>query len=143
MSCNCNSFPCVCAPFLVCCEPMPAASNAPPSPTPPWARATQTGLSQLLEEAGNVSLTQDETYLDALATAFPSGVAITIPNGNYQGQKKQIYLTGDLALTATFNLAGTFQGFTSLSFTAVGQTALLSWNGASWAMIGGNAIQNL
>src|SRR5678816_1956295 len=74
----------------------PAACNCPPSPEPPWARARQSPTTQTLGQAGTVSLTADPTYLDlATGIAESTPVAIVLPDGNFKGQTKRIYIPGD------------------------------------------------
>ncbi len=122
----------------------PASSNCPPSPAPPWGREGRAPISQTLFEAGNVSLTTDITYLDKVVSDPPAPQAITIPNGNRKGQFKQIIIQGSkLATTETWNLAGTFAGYTSLTFNAIGNAAMLVWNGDSWTVMGGNVTTNV
>ena len=44
-----------------------------------------------------------------------------------------------LGITETFNLAGTFAKYTSLSFDGVGFNATLVWDGGAWTLLSGNA----
>lgn len=122
----------------------PASNNCPPSPQPPWTREARSPVAQTLYDAGSVSLTTDITYLDKPVSVPASPKAITIPNGNRKGQFKQILIQGDkLATTETWNLAGTFAGFTSLTFDKLGFNAMLVWDGTSWSLMGGNAAINV
>jgi hypothetical protein len=123
--------------------PSPAC-NCPPSPLPPWARPVQSTVTQLLQDAGNISLNNQTTFLDAGAG---SGLAITIPDGNYVDQYKTIQVVsarvGVSADCETWTLAGTFAGFTTLTFDNIGYIAQLKWDGDAWVFLSGNATQNL
>lgn len=137
---TCNSVPCCCG---CCCDEQPASSRTPPSPTPPWHRDIKTPVTQTLSDDGNVSLTTDVTYLDKTISSPSVPVNITIPNGNFARQYKTILIKGDkLATTETFNLAGTFAGYSSLTFDGVGFVAVLIWDSSSWVLVGGNVTTN-
>ena len=116
-------------------------SSSPPSPEPPWSRARVSPVIQTLSAAGVVSLTADPTFLDKAVSVPSVPVAITIPDGTSLEQRKHIYIRTDkLATTETFNLAGTFSGFTSLQFDGVGHSAILVWDGKGWKHLAGGAI---
>ena len=123
-----------------CCGAGPATSNCPPSPTPPWSRQ-QVGFTQTLVEAGNVSLTCNVTLLDrVIGSPTPAPQAITIPDGNANGQTKTIAIPGGrLANTETWTLSGSFAGFSQLVFDGVGWNATLMWLDGSWGLVAGNA----
>lgn len=98
-------------------------------------------VTQTLSADGNVSLTADPTFLDKQIATPSAPIAITIPNGNWIGQTKGIFVKdGMQATTETFVLSGTFFDFTKLQFDGVGHSAILQWTGSSWRLVGGAAI---
>lgn len=122
------------------CKPPPPASNCPPSPTPPWARPSQSPLTQVIVDntVAQILLDPNITFLNQVGGG-PNSIAL--PNGAFLKQYKEIYIpTQTIATTATWNVAGSFAGgFTKLVFNALGYSALLQWDGAGWQLIGGNA----
>lgn len=108
---------------------------------PPWERTTQATLTQTLYGAGAIQLNTPCTLLvseEAAEDGEPH--AVTIADGNYQRQVKEIVIPADkLATTVPFRVTGTFVGFTSLLFNGLGSSAVLEWDGGGWHMIGGNA----
>lgn len=136
MSCTCTSTPC-------CCTPQPPACNCPPSPEPPWARATQSPLVQtLVDTSVPIVLDPDITYLNQTqAAGAPITNAMVLPNGNHLKQMKRIYVVSQsIASTATWVVAGLFAGgFTKLKFDTLGYSAFLEWDGTAWQLVGGNA----
>lgn len=138
MSCNgCFTDPCCCG------RPLPPACNCPPSPIPPWARATQSPLTQTLaDNSVPLLLDPDITYLNAASPLVPPAIIpLVLPNGNFLKQIKRIYIPGNaVATSATWLITGTFAGgFTHLQFDRLGTSVWLEWDGSSWQLIGGNA----
>lgn len=91
------------------------------------------GTPQTLIDAGAVNLTSSTTNI---LTTTPS--ALTLAAGS-EGQHKFLVMTldtGDATLTPT---AGTLWGGTTITFSAVGQTAHLVWSTGKWAWVGGSA----
>lgn len=64
----------------------------------------------------------------------------TLPNGTTLGQLKVIiitgFTTGDLTISITTGLNST------LKFTAVGQSAFMTWTPSGWAIIGGRGAES-
>lgn len=136
MSCTiCGTWPCGC-PDPSC---LPARSVLVPSPEPPWKRANFTPLSETLTFAGPISLTANPTFLEQTLNSPAAPVAMVLPNGSAIGQYKTILIaTNKRATTETFNVSGTFNGFTSLQFDSVGYVAVLMFDGTGWVLVGGN-----
>lgn len=147
MSCsNCNCWPCNCGfslgPGSCGCE-VPARATSVPSPDAPWSRERRAANTETLQEAGNVSLAVDPTYLDQALNTPSVPVAIAIADGNYRGQIKTIMIPGSrIATTETWNLTGNIAGYSSLTFNSVGFNAVLQWDGSTYHLIGGNCITN-
>lgn len=120
---------------------LPATSNCPPSPTPPWSRPVQSPATQTITGDDNISLTMDVTYLDS-TTVGAAPYEVTLPDGNYKRQMKRIYIPGkNQATTAEFRVTSpNFVGFTSLLFNSIGTSAVLEWDGSAYHLIGGNAL---
>lgn len=119
-----------------------------PSVSPPWSRPTVSPQIQYLFDSGVVVLTCVTTYLTQATPADPDNLdtpyALTIADGNYRQQRKEIFIPGDfVATTAPWNLTGTFGGFTSITFNTLGTSAILNWDGSAWQLVGGNAQVNL
>lgn len=124
------------------CTPPPSSCNCPPSPTPPWARPVLSPLIQTIIQPDTVNIDLLTTRL-VKAVSVPSvPIAVVIPNGNYIGQYKQIFIPGDMLVTTEmFNLTGTFATYSSLTFNALGNFAELIWDGSAWNATG-NVITN-
>lgn len=127
-------------------NPRPASNNAPPSPTPPWARPVQSASTNSLFVDGSIDLRYDTTYLDSITPKDVNNLdtpyQITLPNGNYNRQVIRILLAGDntqRVATAKFLVTGTGLGWGTLLFDSLGTSAMLHWTGSAWAVIGGNA----
>jgi hypothetical protein len=111
-----------------------------PSQTPPWDAAMQATAPQYLYDAGAIVLGLPITFLDN--TSQPAEpLAVTIPDGNYVRQTKQIVVPAANELTtSSFRVTGNFVGFVSLLFSTIGTSAVLVWDGAGWHLQGGNAL---
>jgi len=74
------------------------------------------------------------------AAAYP----VVLPNGNYPRQIIRIYIPGSNipVSPASFQVAGTFAGFNTLTFNSVGFSAVLEWDSSAWQLIGGSAVQS-
>jgi hypothetical protein len=82
---------------------------------------------QTLSGAGAVDITSQATNWDC-----SGAVAGTLADSNEPGQLKEVYCgtyVGNGTLTPTSLL-----GFTTITFTAVGQSVLLRWNGSAWVI---------
>jgi hypothetical protein len=87
------------------------------------------GALQSLSGAGAVNVT---SYLTN-ATSTGAAQALTLADGLVLGQLKRITHVvdgGSLVLTPS-----NFDNGTTITFTSVGETALLIWNGAKWACV--------
>lgn len=126
-----------------CCGNLPPACNCPPSPTPPWARESQSPLMQtLFDSAVPLRLDPNTCYLSQTQDpTAPINNAMVLPNGNFPKQSMSIFVNSAiLATTATWTFAGAFAGgYTKLVFDSIGYSALLFWDGAAWQLTGGNA----
>jgi len=118
------------------------ASTWPPSPIPPYARQTQSPLTQTLTDTGAVSLTTNTTILDAAAA--DDAIAISLADGSYEGQLKTIRVdeTRITDGSATWTLSGTFANFTTITFDATSINAILQWGGTAWFLAGGQPTVN-
>lgn len=126
-----------------CCD----RAIGPPSSTPPWARPVMSPNSETLTVSGPISLTVDPTFLERQVASPSVPQSMTLPNGNYIGQTKTIiipgnWLTGPNGPSETFNIAGIFAGYSSLTLDVNGFIAILFWDGSSWSLAGGNAVNN-
>jgi hypothetical protein len=140
---SCQTIVYVTSSGTVCTTDTAASCNCPPSPVPPWSREARSGQTQRIVDNDVVNLAHDPTYLEKVVSDPSASVTVTLPNGNRKGQHKRIMIPGDsLATTETFTVSGTFAGFTTLTFDAVGYNALLEWDGAAWQFMGGNARQD-
>lgn len=125
-------------------NPPQPASNAPPSPLPPWQRPTMSPNTQVLVDntVAQIVLDPDITFLNQPSPDSPLVVnTVALPNGNNVKQTKRIFIPSQtIATSATWLVKGTFAGgFTTLQFDRLGFNALLEWEGSAWSMIGGNA----
>jgi hypothetical protein len=120
---------------------VPKSCSCPPSPTPPWARAIQSPLTQVITQADTVNLTVLTTFFNAALSDPAAPVAVTLPDGNYVQQEKRLMIAGDkLATTEKFIVTGTFAGgYTKLVFNGIGFNAVLVWDSSAWTIMGGNA----
>lgn len=102
--------------------------------TTPWI---PNAAIQALSGAGAVNVT---SYLTNV-TSTGAAQALTLANGVRVGQLKKIKHIvdgGSSVLTPT-----SLSGGTTITFTAVGEFALLQWNGTAWVMIdSGNDVGN-
>jgi hypothetical protein len=92
---------------------------------------------QALSGAGAVNVT---TYLTNV-TSTGGAQALTLADGVRVGQLKKIkhIVDGGSSVLTPTNLSGG----TTITFTAVGEFAILLWNGADWVMIdSGNDVGN-
>lgn len=122
---------------MSCTTSTPASCNCPPSPTPPWARPVMSPLVQTIVDDDTVNVNVLTTRLVKALSTPADPVAVVMPNGNYIGQYKQVFIPGDqLITTETFEMSGTFAIYTSLTFNALGNFAELIWDGSSWAVQG-------
>jgi hypothetical protein len=127
------------------CGYLPPACNCPPSPTPPWARESQSPQVDWHYDASipQLSLDPQMTILSQTqSSGAPINNAMVLPNGSFVKQSKSIYIDSSvLTTTATWTVAGIFAGgFTKLVFNTLGYSALMFWDGTSWQLTGGNAI---
>ena len=117
---------------------MSDANVIPQSPKPPFYRETKGNVPQTLTGPGAIILGEGKTTLNS-TTGGPH--ALTMPNGQYDGQVHRINIRGDaVASTATWNLTGTFiTPITGFQFDSIGQSLVLEWDGHGWHNSGGNA----
>lgn len=109
------------------------------NPISPWERPAQSPVDQSLYGAGAINLNSLTTLLESTADQSEP-LVVTLPDGNYPRQTKQILVPfANKDTTATFRVTGTFVGFGSLLFDKIGWSGLLEWDGAGWHLIGGNA----
>lgn len=102
--------------------------------TTPWVPGA---AIQALSGAGAVNVT---SYLTNV-TSTGAAQALTLANGVRVGQLKKIkhIVDGGSAVLTPVSLSGG----TTITFTAVGEFALLQWNGTAWVMIdSGNDVGN-
>lgn len=87
---------------------------------------------QALSGAGAVNLTTYQTRFTSTAT----GNALTLANATRTGQIKKITYVAEAAAADTGVLTPTTaSGFTTITFNAVGDYAVLMWNGTAWIAI--------
>lgn len=132
-----------CTSTTTCTTTSPSpASNTPPSPQPPWSRESFRVGVQTLVDNGTIDITRRITQLDQ-TVAGSSPYAITLPNGTYKGQIKEIEIpSANLTATSSWLLSGTFAKYTSLTFDSLGFNAMLRFDGTGWQLIGGNCTPN-
>lgn len=140
MGCGCN----YCGQSPCCCNPLPPASNCPPSATPPWARESQSPLLQNLTDA-TVPLVLDPNVAYLNQTQSPTAPItnnMAMPNGAFTGATMRIMVvSAAIAQTVTWIFGGNFAGgFTKLTFNSLGYNAFLQWDGTAWQLLSGNAI---
>ncbi len=128
--------------------PMPTV----PSPQPPWLRSPDSPLANSIFGDGIIALVYDTTYLNSQTIRYVdpeadplvvSPYVVTLPDGDYTRQIRRIYIPGQNITpntTAEFNVIGKFNGFSGLTFNALGWSAVLEWDGVGWHLIGGNAL---
>jgi len=88
-------------------------------------------VQQALSGAGEVNVT---SYLSALTFTAP-GHALTLANGTFVGQRKKITVVA-LSGSGTGVLTPvSLAGGTTITFSVVGDTAELRWNGTAWDVI--------
>jgi hypothetical protein len=96
---------------------------------------------QICTGADTIDLGSDVTFLQQTtpnATGAP--YALVLPPGNYIRQYKSIFVqSANQVNTAEFGVHGAFVGFNSLLFNNSGFSAVLTWDGSGWHMVGGNA----
>lgn len=92
------------------------------------------GTPQTLAEGGVVTVTQTTTRI-----SNTGAVALTIDDGLFDGQIKIILTTG---ATSTSTLSGANLAITSVVFDAVGESAVLFWQGGAWWPLSGTATFN-
>jgi len=88
-----------------------------------------TAASQALSGAGAINVT---SYLSNY-TSTGAAQALTLANGTQVGQLKKIYHVvdgGSGVLTPT-----SLSGGTTITFTTVGEIAILLWNGTAWVAV--------
>lgn len=111
-----------------------------PAPTPPWLRPVQSPMVQRIYGEDTIDLGVDVTYLEAANAPTAGYFKVALPNGNYIRQYHQIFVAGDkIPTTAPFYVIGSISGANSLLFNNSAFSAVLTWDGGSWCMIGGNA----
>jgi hypothetical protein len=117
---------------------MSDANVIPQSPVPPFYRPPQGNTMQTLTGPGAIQLGEGTTYLNS-TSGGPH--ALTMPNGQYQGQVHRILVRGDaVSATATWNLTGTFiTPIVGFDFDSTGHSLTLEWDGHAWHNTGGNA----
>lgn len=87
------------------------------------------GVDQALSGAGAVNLTAYHTKFTSTAT----GNALTLAAGSNVGQMKKITYVAEGAGADTGVLSLT--GYTSITFNAIADYAILMWNGTAWFVI--------
>lgn len=116
-----------------------------PSPLPPWLRPVQSPMVQTIYGVDTIDLSPDVTYL---AQQNPSNgnndpYRVTLPAGNYVRQYKQILIPGNIAPnSAPFLVIGPLVNANSLVFDGTHTSALLTWDGYAWHLIGGSALKS-
>jgi hypothetical protein len=88
------------------------------------------GQSNVYDAAGAIDPADDVAVLDATSV----GMAMTLADGTTAGETMKLYLrsitNSDTVVLTPANLAGG----TTITFDAVGEYAVLIWNGAAWAV---------
>ena len=120
---------------------MNSESLFPPMPVPPFHRPVARTVHQTVTGDTVISLSGEVTYLNN--TTSKTGGApyeVTLPNGSYVGQMHQFFIPKSNALsTARFVVIGSFAHFTALLFNTRSHSAVLTWDGSGWNVVGGNA----
>ena len=89
---------------------------------------------QQLTGNGTVDLDKLHCRLNAAAGAY----SVALPNGNEEHEEQWILFVGT---GGTFNVSGTFRGFTSLQLEVLADSALLKWIAGKWTFVAGTARQ--
>lgn len=118
----------------------------PTSPPPPYARPTQSPVTDSIVGDGAISLATDTSFLEQSTPKNTEdeseAYAVTIASGAYKRQTKQVFVPASIGEdTALFRLTGTFADCVALLFNDVGQSAVLVWDGGAWHVVGGNAVK--
>lgn len=85
---------------------------------------------------GDATLNLD-TLVSLLDQTTGGPYSLTIPDGNYIGEKK-IILAKNLN-SATFELSGTILAWNTIEFRGIARAAIMFWDGAGWHFIAGDA----
>lgn len=91
-----------------------------------------TTLYENLTGAGALSLDYKVSHLNQTSGSY----AMTLPDGIEEGEEKEIYHVGT---GGTFTLTGTFQDWTTLTFSTIGRSAKLIWVNGKWVFVWGTA----
>lgn len=89
------------------------------------------GTVQALSGAGTINITSYQTQFTSTAT----GNALVISDGLIKGHLKRVSYIAEAAGADTGVLSGTNLVATSITFNAVGDYAVLAWNGTKWGVI--------
>jgi hypothetical protein len=85
---------------------------------------------------GTTSALSVESYINTIATDA-GGDAFTLADGTAKGQLMKVILVVDGGGTGTLTIASPISSSLDIiSFTNVGDTAELMWNGSAWRIIG-------
>lgn len=91
----------------------------------PWTAA------QSLNTAGAIN----GTARTALLVGSGAGVAVSLADGRYVGQRKTIVSTTGFNPDTVVVTPAHATGFTTITFNANAQQAELEWNGAAWFVV--------